>query len=194
MQPAGAATVGALIDLGGQHLGQERAVGEAFAGGVIGDPGGFGGDGGQVQLAAGDPDGSLGGRLGSSASRAHLRRCSHLAGRLMAVESRRAGVVAGEQDVIAAQCRRGPVVAGQRLGAYADRDDLRRVAVSGLAGFNQDDLRVDTPCLERPADPLDDRDRGQMPVAEQHPRSTRECPVRHRACGEPPARTPHGLG
>ena len=64
MQPAGAATVGTLIVLGGQHLGQEPAMGEAFAGGVIGDPGGLGGDGGQVQLAAGNPDGSLSGRFG----------------------------------------------------------------------------------------------------------------------------------
>jgi hypothetical protein len=64
VQPAGAAAVGTLIDLGGQHLGQERAVGEAFAGGVVGDPGGLGGNGGQVQLAAGDPDGGLGGRFG----------------------------------------------------------------------------------------------------------------------------------
>jgi len=63
VQPAGAAAVGALIDLGGQHLGQERAVGAALVGGVIGDLGGLGGDGGQVQLAAGDPDGSLGGRF-----------------------------------------------------------------------------------------------------------------------------------
>ena len=64
VQPAGAAAVGTLIDLGGQHLGQEPPMGEAFAGGVIGDPGGLGGDGGQVQLAAGDPDGSLSGRFG----------------------------------------------------------------------------------------------------------------------------------
>jgi hypothetical protein len=63
-QPPGAAPVGALVDLGGQYLGQEGAVGEPFAGGVVGDPGGLGGDGRQVQLAAGDSDGGLSGRFG----------------------------------------------------------------------------------------------------------------------------------
>jgi hypothetical protein len=63
-QPAGLAALGALVDLGGQHLGQERAMGEPLPGGVIGDPRVLGGDGGQVQLAAGDPDGGLGGLLG----------------------------------------------------------------------------------------------------------------------------------
>src|SRR5919197_712592 len=63
-QPAGPAACGALVDLGGQHLGQEAAVGEPLAGGVVGDPWALGGDGGQVQLPAGDPDGGLGGLLG----------------------------------------------------------------------------------------------------------------------------------
>jgi hypothetical protein len=63
-QAAGLAALGALVDLGGQHLGQEATVGEAFAGGVVGDAGRFGGDGRQVQLAAGDPDGRLSGLLG----------------------------------------------------------------------------------------------------------------------------------
>jgi hypothetical protein len=47
-QAAGLAALGAFVDLGSQHLGQEATVGEAFAGGVVGDPWGFGGDGGQV--------------------------------------------------------------------------------------------------------------------------------------------------
>jgi hypothetical protein len=63
-QPSGLAALGAFVDLGSQHLGQEATVGEAFAGGVVGDAGRFGGDGGQVELAAGDPDGGLGGLLG----------------------------------------------------------------------------------------------------------------------------------
>jgi hypothetical protein len=69
-QAAGPAALGALVDLGGQHLGQEAAVGEALAGGIVGDRGGLLGDGGQVQLAAGDPDGGLGGLLGHRLSHA----------------------------------------------------------------------------------------------------------------------------
>jgi hypothetical protein len=63
-QPAGPAALGALVDLGSQHLGQEAAVGEPLAGGVVGDAWALVGDGGQVQPAAGDPDGGLGGLLG----------------------------------------------------------------------------------------------------------------------------------
>ena len=69
------------------------------------------------------------------------------------------------------------------------RDDLCCVSVSGLAGLNQDDLRVDTPCLERPAYPLDDRDRGQVSVAEQHldQRASARC-VTELAARRPPER------
>jgi hypothetical protein len=63
-QAAGLAAGGALVDLGGQHLGQECPVGQALAGGVVGDAGVLGGDGGQVQLTAGDPDRRLGGLFG----------------------------------------------------------------------------------------------------------------------------------
>jgi hypothetical protein len=61
---ADAAALGALVDLGCQDLGQEAAVRQPFAGGVVGDPRVLGGDGGQVELPAGDPDGGLGGLLG----------------------------------------------------------------------------------------------------------------------------------
>jgi hypothetical protein len=61
---ADAAALGALIDLCCQDLGQEAAVRQPLVGGVVGDPWVLGGDGGQVQLAAGDPDGGLGGLLG----------------------------------------------------------------------------------------------------------------------------------
>jgi hypothetical protein len=46
------------------------------------------------------PDGSLSGRLGHRPAHTDLRRCSHLADWLMVAVSRRASVVAGEQDAL----------------------------------------------------------------------------------------------
>src|SRR3954447_3413838 len=50
--PADAAAGVAVFALGGEHLGQVCLVGEPFPGGGLGDPGGLGAHGGQVQGAA----------------------------------------------------------------------------------------------------------------------------------------------
>jgi hypothetical protein len=46
---SGAAPFGAVIDLGGEHLGQEREMRLPFTDGDLGQAGGFGADGGQMQ-------------------------------------------------------------------------------------------------------------------------------------------------
>ena len=56
---AGAAAFGAVVDLGGEDFGEVAEVGLAFPLGDLGEPGGFGADGGQVQLAGGGADGGL---------------------------------------------------------------------------------------------------------------------------------------
>src|ERR1035437_4322824 len=50
---AGAASVGAVVDLGGEDLGQEPQVGLAFPGGDLGQSGGFGPDCGWVEVGGG---------------------------------------------------------------------------------------------------------------------------------------------
>ena len=60
---AGAAPFGAVVDLGGQHLGEEREVGLPFPEGDLGQAGGFGADGGQVQLAGRGADRGLRGGI-----------------------------------------------------------------------------------------------------------------------------------
>ncbi len=59
VDPAGAASFGAVVDLGGEHFGEEAEVGLSFPGGDLGQAGGFGTDGGQVQFAGGGADGGL---------------------------------------------------------------------------------------------------------------------------------------
>ena len=59
---------------------------------------------------------------------------------------------------------------------------------------DQHDLWVDTPCLERSAYPLDDRDRGETAGGRPAPLVNARGLVRHRACRAPSARTPHGSG
>lgn len=48
--PAGPAAFVAVVDLGGEDLGEEPAVGEPLLGGLVREPAGFGADGGQVQF------------------------------------------------------------------------------------------------------------------------------------------------
>jgi hypothetical protein len=119
------------------------------------------------------PDGSLSGRLGHRPAHAHLRRCSHLADWLMVAVSRRAGVVAGEQDALlpsagagrsgpglVSLCRSGrPVLCQcQRLGGP------RTNTTSGLTLPAWSARRI--PSMTATA--------GRRLVAAQHPWSTRE--------------------
>ena len=54
---AGAAAAGAVVQLGGQDLGEIGQVGAAFPGSDLGQPGGLVADGGQLQLAGRGADG-----------------------------------------------------------------------------------------------------------------------------------------
>ena len=132
---AGPAPFAAVVDLGGEDLGEERQVGLAFAGGDLGQPGGFGADGGQVQLAGG----------GADARPARLRRrcvavlapwlgghaCSRAAGRA----GRRSRSGSGRAG------RSGPAprsaITGGELGVVA-------------AGVDEHDLRVEQCRRRRP--------------------------------------------
>ena len=49
----------AVVDLGGEDLGEVAEVGASFPDGDLGQSGGFGADGGQVQFAGGGADGGL---------------------------------------------------------------------------------------------------------------------------------------
>jgi hypothetical protein len=69
--PADTAARVAVVALGGEDLGQERAVREPFPGRGVGDVSGLCPDGGQVQGGAGCADGGLGGRVGQ---RGHRRQ------------------------------------------------------------------------------------------------------------------------
>ena len=60
-----AAAFAAVVDLGGEDLGEEPQVGLAFPHRDLGEPGGLGADGGQVQLAGGGADRGLGGVVGA---------------------------------------------------------------------------------------------------------------------------------
>ena len=60
---AGAASFGAVVDLGGEDLGQEPQVGLAFPLGDLGQAGRFGAHGGQVQFAGGRADRGLRGGI-----------------------------------------------------------------------------------------------------------------------------------
>jgi hypothetical protein len=53
---AGPAAAGAIVDLGGQDLGEIAQVGVAFADGDLREPGGVGADGRQLELAGGRAD------------------------------------------------------------------------------------------------------------------------------------------
>jgi len=53
---AGAAALAAFVDLGGQHFGEVGQVGLPLPDGDLGQSGGFGADGGQVQFAGGGAD------------------------------------------------------------------------------------------------------------------------------------------
>lgn len=57
---AGAATLAAVIDLGGEDFGKEHQMGLPLAHGDLGQAGGFGAHGGQVQFTRGGADGGLG--------------------------------------------------------------------------------------------------------------------------------------
>ena len=59
----GAASFGAVVDLGGQDLGEVAQVGLAFPVGDLGQAGGFGADGRQVQLTCRGADGGLRGGI-----------------------------------------------------------------------------------------------------------------------------------
>ena len=61
--PAGPAPSGAVVDFGGEDLGEIAEVGAAFAHRDVGEAGGLGADGGQVQLAGGRADGRLRGGI-----------------------------------------------------------------------------------------------------------------------------------
>ena len=61
---AGAAPGGAVVELGGQDLGEVGQVGGVFPGGDLGQPGGLVADGGQLELAGGGADRGLGGGVG----------------------------------------------------------------------------------------------------------------------------------
>jgi len=61
---AGAAPGGAVVEFGGQDLGEVGQVGGMVPGGDLGEAGGLVADGGQVQLAGGGADGGLGGGVG----------------------------------------------------------------------------------------------------------------------------------
>ena len=63
VDPAGAASFGAVIDLGGEDLGEVGQVSLAFPGGDLGQASGFGADGRQMQLTARCTDGGLRGRV-----------------------------------------------------------------------------------------------------------------------------------
>src|ERR1700751_5457630 len=60
----GAAPGGAVVELGGQDLGEVGQVGGVFPGGDLGQPGGLVADGGQLELAGRGADGGLGGGVG----------------------------------------------------------------------------------------------------------------------------------
>jgi hypothetical protein len=61
---AGAAPGGAVVEFGGEDLGEVGQVGGAFPGGDLGQPGSLVADGGQLELAGGDADRGLGGGVG----------------------------------------------------------------------------------------------------------------------------------
>ena len=61
---SGAASFGAVVDLGGQDFGEVAQVGVAFPVGDLGEADRFGAHGGQVQLAGRGADGGLGGGVG----------------------------------------------------------------------------------------------------------------------------------
>ena len=103
---AGAAAFGAVVDLGGEDLGEEPQVGLAFPDGDLGQAGGFGADGGQVQFPGGGADRGLGGGVDGRRLR-WWWSCS----------------APGEQFVVVGQGGCRSVVAGQR----ADRDHRRDV-------------------------------------------------------------------
>ncbi len=85
---AGAAAVGAVVELGGQDLGEVGQVGGVVAGGDLGQPGGLGADGGQAQLAGGGADRGLGGGIGHAVH----------------------ALLPGQQLVVGVQGRGGPIV------------------------------------------------------------------------------------
>ncbi len=67
---AGPAAGVAVVDLGGEHLGQIGPVGVALAGGHLGQAGGLVAHGGLVQDPTGGADGGLGGSVGEPVHRA----------------------------------------------------------------------------------------------------------------------------
>jgi hypothetical protein len=64
VHPALSSAPGPLVDLGGQHLGQQGQVAELGALSHLGQTGGIGAHGGQVQLTGGRDDGGCGGGVG----------------------------------------------------------------------------------------------------------------------------------
>jgi len=67
--PSGAAAFAAVVDLGGEDLGEEHQVGLALPGGDLGQPGCLGADGGQPQFVGGGADRGLGGLVAACAHR-----------------------------------------------------------------------------------------------------------------------------
>ena len=68
----GAASFGAVVDLGGQHFGEVTQVRLAFPVGDLGQRDGFGAHGGQVQLACCGTDGGLRGGIDGRAGGGHV--------------------------------------------------------------------------------------------------------------------------
>ena len=66
---AGAAAAGAVVEFGGQDLGEVGQVAVAFPDGDLGEPGGLVADGGQLQLAGRCADGGLRGGVGHGGHR-----------------------------------------------------------------------------------------------------------------------------
>ena len=64
---AGAAPLGAVVDFGGQQLGQKHQIGLTLPDRDHGQPTSFGADRGQPQLAGSRTDGGLGGLIASRA-------------------------------------------------------------------------------------------------------------------------------
>ena len=64
MRRRGPAPAGALVDLGGEHLGQIAPVGHLHPGRLISQGGGLVAHGRQVQITTGGADGRLGRLLG----------------------------------------------------------------------------------------------------------------------------------
>jgi hypothetical protein len=63
------AAAGAVIDLRGEDLGQVGQMGLPFPDGDLGEPGGVGADGGQLELAGGRADRRQGSGVGDAAHR-----------------------------------------------------------------------------------------------------------------------------